>query len=280
LEVDGWIFITPSGLPCGAQLHVQFKFKQQNGELGSMYVTESLINAIQAAPLQGTLGLLDDLLSRLQGAPDEPNWSSADGPNWTSVDAQILRETYALLLEVHELGLFNPQLFSIRDDLEPDHLSMIYSSITGVQDLLRKENSKAQFSQIRGQFRRVLGNGFVYEFSQGDVDAIQNILNKLRELVTQSDRFDEDHRRRLLGRLEKLQSEFHKKMSDLDRFWGLIGDASMLMAKIGNDAKPIVDRIRELADIVWRTQSRAEELPSGTTNPILTIEKNGAGGDV
>ena len=55
----------------------------------------------------------------------------------------------------------------------------------------------------------------------------------------------------------------------MDRFWGLIGDAGVVVGKLGNDAKPIVDRIREIADIVWRTQSRAEELPSGTKLPQL-----------
>jgi hypothetical protein len=64
-------------------------------------------------------------------------------------------------------------------------------------------------------------------------------------------------------------SELHKKVSDLDRFWGLIGDAGVVVGKLGENAKPIVDRIREIADIVWQTQSRAEELPSGTKLPQL-----------
>ena len=59
----------------------------------------------------------------------------------------------------------------------------------------------------------------------------------------------------------------HKKVSDLDHFWGLIGDAGVALGKLGNDAKPIVDRIREITGITWNTQSRAEELPSGTTFP-------------
>jgi hypothetical protein len=72
-----------------------------------------------------------------------------------------------------------------------------------------------------------------------------------------------------LKRLESLQAEMHKRVSDLDRFWGLIGDAGVVLGKFGKDAKPFVDRIRDIADIVWRTQSRAEELPSGTSSPLL-----------
>ena len=59
-------------------------------------------------------------------------------------------------------------------------------------------------------------------------------------------------------------------MSDLDRFWGLVGDAGVVVGKLGKDAKPIVDRIQEVAEIIWRTQARAEELPSGQEMPLLT----------
>jgi len=63
-------------------------------------------------------------------------------------------------------------------------------------------------------------------------------------------------------------------VSDLDRFWGLVGDAGVVLGKLGNDAKPIVDRIREIAEIVWKTQSRTEELPSNSQNPMLEHDEN------
>ena len=59
-------------------------------------------------------------------------------------------------------------------------------------------------------------------------------------------------------------------MADLDRLWGLVGDAGVAIGKFGKDAKPIVDRIREISDIVWRTQSRAEELPSDTPMELIS----------
>ena len=62
-------------------------------------------------------------------------------------------------------------------------------------------------------------------------------------------------------------------MSNLDRLWGLIGEAGVVLGKFGKDAKPLVDRIREITQIAWRTQARAEELPSGTTLPLLSDVK-------
>lgn len=82
--------------------------------------------------------------------------------------------------------------------------------------------------------------------------------------------FDAKHKDRVLKRLEALQREVHKKMSNLDKLWSLVGDAGVALGKFGSDAKPFVDRIREIAQIVWRTQARAEELPSGTPLPLLT----------
>ena len=95
----------------------------------------------------------------------------------------------------------------------------------------------------------------------------------MRDNISASELFTSEHQQRLLRRLEKIQSELHKKVSDLDRFWGLIGDMGVVIGKFGKDAKPIVDRIREITNIVWTTQSRSEELPSGTNIPFLS-QKN------
>ena len=60
-----------------------------------------------------------------------------------------------------------------------------------------------------------------------------------------------------------------KKQTDLDHYWGLLGDASVAVCKFGTDANPFVERIKEITDIVWRTQSRAEELPSDTKPALI-----------
>lgn len=138
---------------------------------------------------------------------------------------------------------------------------------------IRKEyatlSTNLKLETLSKKFTDKLGAGFIYEFTQGDIDRIQTLINELRGEISNSELFSEEHRNRLLRRLEKMQSEVHKKMSDIDRFWGLVGDAGVVMGKFGKDSKPIVDRIKELAEIVWRTQSKAEELPSGTNNPML-----------
>ena len=60
--------------------------------------------------------------------------------------------------------------------------------------------------------------------------------------------------------LERLQQEMHKKVSDLDRVWGLFGDAGVMLGKFGRDAKPLVDTIKDLMTCIWRVQSRSEQI--------------------
>lgn len=111
--------------------------------------------------------------------------------------------------------------------------------------------------------------GFKYEFSDADMRRIQELINELRDRVSNSEIIDADHKSRLLRRLEAVQAELHKRVSDLDRFWGLIGDAGVVLGKFGKDVKPIVDRIKEIAQITWQTQARSEQLPTGSKLPKL-----------
>ena len=133
-----------------------------------------------------------------------------------------------------------------------------------------KRVKNSYYSKSLDSFNTMFGNIFTYTFTEGDLKLIQQKINELRELIVDSSLFEENHKERLLKRLEKLQMEIHKKMSSLDKFWGLIGDAGVVLGKFGEDAKPFVDRIKEIAEIIWRTQSAAEELPTGTKPPMLS----------
>ncbi len=83
---------------------------------------------------------------------------------------------------------------------------------------------------------------------------------------------EKNHRSRLLNRLEALQQELHKKQGNLDRFWGLVGEAGVAIGKFGDDAKPFVSRIKEVINIICRTQSNAEALPDGSKPALLEAD--------
>lgn len=224
-----------------------------------MIYSDDFLNSLRADPLQGTIELCRIARNQLE-----------DGPGWSESDYQILTEVYALLIEISDVGLLplKMEFFEFTGSL-PDDCNNIFNHIQQIEDICVSEASKVRLNSFRSHFKATLGAAFCYEFSQGDIERVQTLINEIRNHIASATNFESNHRQRLLKRLEKLQAELHKKVSDLDRFWGLIGDAGVVLGKLGSDAKPIVDRIREVADIVWRTQARAEELPSGTRPPLL-----------
>jgi hypothetical protein len=151
------------------------------------------------------------------------------------------------------------------------------TDIEAVQDIFGSIDSKIDISlsqfvleQTRKRFDLKFGLLFSYTFSDGDLDRIQTLINELRERITAASFIPPEHKNRLLKKLESLQTELHKRVPSLDRFWGVVGDAGVVLGKFGNDAKPLFDRFKEIAQIVWRTQARAEELPSGARLPLLS----------
>ena len=149
-------------------------------------------------------------------------------------------------------------------------LGRIMAFFNGMGEKLEERKRNEKLLQARDKFQKRFGAIFVYQFTDGDLKRIQTLINELRELITKSELFDAKHKERTLTKLEGLQKELHKKMSSLDKLWGLIGDAGIALGKFGKDAKPFVERIREIAMIAWRTQARAEELPSATPLPLLS----------
>jgi hypothetical protein len=190
----------------------------------------------------------------------EPGQETNDANYFAYVKAHAI---FQALVEAYELPVTIPPLTRDRKA----NVAATAHLVSSVAALAENEYVKSTVRATKLKFAAKMGKTFHYEFSEGDLERGQKLLNEIRVLISKSSVFDEPHKRRLLDRLERVQSEFHKKVSDLDRFWGLIGDAGVARGKFGNDAKPIVDRIRELTSLVWATQARAEGLPSNCPPP-------------
>lgn len=197
-------------------------------------------------------------------------------PQLEEITAEVIARTYE---EAYFAQLKLPEIPEVGHDSTED-IRRFIKYISKVKFIIRpliddevgsiKKNNF--FSKIENK-KKILNKGFFYEFSDGDLDRVQSLINELREQISGSDLFEENHRSRLLRRLESLQSEIHKKMSDVDKIWGLVGEAGVVIGKFGKDAKPFVERIKELSQIAWKTQARAEELPSSSQNPLLGNEE-------
>ena len=127
------------------------------------------------------------------------------------------------------------------------------------------------FNSLKEKYSNRFSQDAVYRFSDDDFNRIQVLINELRDLINNSQVITAKHKQRLLERLERMQREWHKQTSDLDRFWGFIGEAGIVIGRFGTNIKPIVNRLREIAEIVWKT-IRVNENLLGTSNPITLPE--------
>ena len=125
------------------------------------------------------------------------------------------------------------------------------------------EESVHELDAYRDEFSSYPRNEISYEFSDSDISTIQRLISELREEISQSKVLEENHKQRLLVRLEKLQQEFHKKMSNLDRFWAFLGEAGSQLGQFGEDVKPLTDRIREMAGVIIRVSNIPNSLMIG-----------------
>lgn len=169
------------------------------------------------------------------------------------------------LLKYSNYNLKTPTDTSSRGDF----VSQTLMFFNVLKSEVEKNISNSLVRSSSEKYETLFGTGFQIEFDDADLERVQELINELRNQISSSTLFQNDHQTRLLARLEKLQSELHKRVSDVDRLWGLVGDAGITLGKFGKDAKPFVDCIKEISEIVWRSQARAEGLPSSAEFPQL-----------
>ena len=122
--------------------------------------------------------------------------------------------------------------------------------------MLENENDYelvAEFQEIRSKIELV-------ECSDIDYEQIQVLTNELRNLIVSTTDLYDNHRSRILKRLEDFQKELNKKMSNLDSFWVFFGEAGVRLGEFGENVKPFTDCLRELAQIVLKAVDFQEAL--------------------
>lgn len=224
-----------------------------------MSIPQDILQTVGDNPIEGAISICRFAL----------NFSGASG-DWTEDVHGILLEATAALLSMEEHGLIE------NGNGHPNvegHMGYVCNNLQRfLQDSLADfvgQSSAKKLEALKKSFNISLANGFAYEFTEGDLSRIQDLINELRGLLAEDSGLDDGHKRRLLKRLEELQKELHKKVSDLSHFYSLMGDFGVAVGKLGKDAKPITDRIGELLSFAWKAQARAEQLPSSAENPML-----------
>jgi hypothetical protein len=139
-----------------------------------------------------------------------------------------------------------------------------------LETIRAREKAIQTQSEMEQRFSRLITGSFGYEFTDGDLKEVQELVNRLRDLLQESEELSEDHKQRLLKRLEEVQQELHKKLSKLDKLYCLAIEASIVAGTIGKNAEPLVKVAKAIFGISWRTHAHTEGLPSGATPTLLS----------
>ena len=119
-----------------------------------------------------------------------------------------------------------------------------------IREELTKRYSRGYFESKTEEYVSLFSRLTSYEFSEQNFSRVQALISELRDLIRNSTLISDEHKRRLLRRLEAMNGELHRRTGDIDRFWGFIGEAGIAMRKFGDDLAPITERVLELGGIV------------------------------
>lgn len=120
------------------------------------------------------------------------------------------------------------------------------------------------------RFGGLFNDEAIYEFEDDELDTLTKKLAEIRNILQRSDYFEENHKFRLLKLLERLQSEVHKKMSDLSRFYGAFVEFGVVLGKFGKESKPMFDRISDVIKIVGGVQTRTNNVEPKLISKIFS----------
>ncbi len=129
-----------------------------------------------------------------------------------------------------------------------------------LSEITRHHLAKLKVELAHAKYAQLLGEKFSYHLTGDEVKQAQALLSELKQLVESNERLDDGFKQRLQNRLEVLHFKIHLKMESLDRWWGLLGDAGIVLRVAGDEAAPIVARIRSLISLAWQIQARNEHL--------------------
>jgi len=131
------------------------------------------------------------------------------------------------------------------------NITAYFAQLRGVvRTELSSRHARGYFESKTEEYISLFSKLAVYEFSEADFKRVHDLVNELRDLIRDSSLITDEHKRRLLRKLEAMRGELYQKTSDIDRFWGFIGEAGIAMRKFGADLGPISERVLELGGIV------------------------------
>jgi hypothetical protein len=168
----------------------------------------------------------------------------------------------------HTVLRFSVRVQKQKDREYPDTGHYCENDLADLELVIRKarEFIRLRESEARTKIGSLLedaGSGVAEGDQAQKPSHIQKVVNELRDAITTSDEFEADHKRRVLSKFEKLQSELHKEVSGFSHLLGRLIKASAAAREIGGNIKTIAGWMREIVSIAVLIQTLTFGLRSG-----------------
>ncbi len=118
-------------------------------------------------------------------------------------------------------------------------------------------------------FESMLKEDILYKLTNNELSEIYKIIDNVIDLVNENFTIRSNLKQRLINLLGILKRELKPEMPNFDRFWSLVGYTGILYGLYEQKTMRIIEKIKELLNIIWKVIAKAEGLPS--TSPVLTI---------
>jgi len=129
-----------------------------------------------------------------------------------------------------------------------------------LRDALDAEVARLTVEEARSKFSNRFARISYFEISDDNLKKLQLLFSSIRYEVERNQSLSEDVRWRILKKLELTEAKTQRKMVDLDRLWGFMGEIRVILTGSGtansnNDTRTILDRINEIARITRIVQA-------------------------
>lgn len=161
----------------------------------------------------------------------------------------------------HEIGISN-----LAEDIEAN-ITYIVTTFNQYESIFKKASTEHHVSKISELLTGEYYSTIACRFTNSDLGRIKQLINELDRIISETNNLSRSDKTALLGELKIIRPDLEKGSLDLDRFWQLVEVANGMLGKLGKDAEPIAERMREIAVIAWRTPAYVHELSCDAAMP-------------
>ncbi|KIC33389.1 hypothetical protein [Leisingera sp. ANG-S5] len=101
-----------------------------------------------------------------------------------------------------------------------------------------------------------------FELEQDDKSRMLSLCSEMRELNNSTPELDDKTKNRIAKRLTAIEAQVRSGLGILDVVLGGVAEVGEAAGKFGNDVKPLVDRMREVAQLARSGSNDPDALPA------------------